>query len=114
MTRVLTIILRRAVPDVRVEPTSAVVRTFTGHYWIWVEPNHGYYWERFKRTYPHWKRVACEYKALESSLVPFGSCPVFRVRENLINWLADTLGLSQGERKFIQLSVEAQSCQRSL
>jgi len=106
MSRVLTTILRRAVPNVQVEPTSAVVRMFMGRYWIWVEPNPDYYWERFKRTYPHWKRVACKYRVLESSQVPFGSCPVFRAREDLISWLTDTLGLSQGERRFIQFSVE--------
>ena len=84
-----------------------------GRYWIWVEPNPDY-WERFKRTYLQWKRVACKCKVLESSQVPFGSCPVFRAREDLINWVADTLGLSQGERRFIQLSIEVQTCQRSL
>lgn len=114
MSRVLTTILSHAVPGARVEPTSVVVYTFTDRYWILVEPNHSCYWERFKRTYPHWRRVACKYKALESSLVPFGSCPVFRVREDLVNWLADTLGLSRGERRFIQLAVGAQTCQRSL
>ena len=111
---VLTRVLTRAVPEVHVKKVEILYAPEAKVYFILVYPSHVRYWERFKRTYPHWKRVACEYKALESSLVPFGSCPVFRVRENLINWLADTLGLSQGERKFIQLSVEAQSCQRSL
>jgi len=39
---------------------------------------------------------------------------VFRAREDLINWVADTLGLSQGEGKFIQFDVGARACRRSL
>jgi len=113
MSRVLTTILSHAVTDTRSKPTSVVVRTLWGRYWIWVVPSYGCYWGCFKRTYPHWKRVACKYKVLESSLVPFESCPVFRAKEDLINWLADTLGLSQGERRFIQLDVAVRTCQRS-
>ena len=111
---VLTRVLTRAVPEVHVKKVEILYAPEAKVYFILVYPSHVRYWERFKRTYPHWKQIACKYKVLKWSLTPFESCPVFRAREDLINWVADTLGLSQGEGKFIQFDVGARTCRRSL
>ncbi len=99
----LTRILSRAVPDVHVE-SATLTRAPTGHYWIRVEPDHGKYWERFGRKYPYHKLVACARFVGGWDLTHY-RCPEFRSKEALIDWLVDTLGLSQGERKLLELSL---------
>jgi len=99
----LTRILSRAVPEVRVE-SATLTRAPTGHYWIRVEPDHGKYWRRFGRKYPHHKLVACARFVGEWDSVYY-NCPEFCSKEALIDWLVDTLGLTQGERKLLRLSL---------
>ena len=113
MSQILTSLLARVVPDVRVESAS-LVKTFRApwlwSYWISVEPNHYRYWWQFKEIYPHWKRVAFAYHARKDSLNSCGFCPEFDVLENLLNWLFDVLGLDYGERKLLLLCVGCRGC----
>jgi len=101
-SRFLAYILSQAVSEVRVDSVE-VVESVRGRYWLLVKPSHGYYWERFKRVYPQWKRVVCKYEALGASLIPSGNCPEFTSLENLLDWLFDVLNVSKGERNLLQL-----------
>ncbi|RLI41746.1 hypothetical protein DRO59_06105 [Candidatus Bathyarchaeota archaeon] len=99
--QVLTLIMSRAVPDVQIESAEVVesVSRTLSLYWIRVKPNHDKYWERFMVLYPHWKQVGW-FRNLGSRFVP-----IFPSRAMLIDWLSDVLGLTQGERNFLQLCV---------
>jgi len=103
LMQMLTHILSHAVPDVRVK-SAVLVKTAIGRYWIQVEPDHYGYWERFRQMYPHYKQLARARGVKELDL-GYRRCPEFYSEEALIDWLADTLGLSQGERKLLELSL---------
>jgi len=104
MSKLLASILTRAVSDNYVE-RAEVVKSSVDLYWITVTPSHDVYWTRFRGMYPHFSRVAREYGAIGYSLTPGWLCPEFPSKEDLLNWLADTLSLTQGERKLLRLSV---------
>ncbi|RLI41745.1 hypothetical protein DRO59_06100 [Candidatus Bathyarchaeota archaeon] len=120
MTRLLAFILSRGVPEVKVESVQ-VVETPTSPQWaldlevgelrlVTIEPKYTFfvkpdprsYWRRFKEKYPHWDRIALKYGAAVSPLV-CRLCPEFPSRDALVNWLSDTLDLSQGERNLLRL-----------
>ena len=120
MTHLLTSVLSRAVPEVKVESVQ-VVGTPTGPQWaldlevgelrlVTIEPKYTFfvkpdpcsYWRRFKEKYPHWAQVALKYGAAVSPLV-CKLCPEFPSRDALVNWLSDTLDLSQGEHNLLRL-----------
>ena len=101
----LTAILSRAVPDVRVN-SATLLKSLVGLYWIQVKPKHYEYWRRFKEAYPHWARVARTYKATGKSMMIDGFCPEFGVLENLFKWLFDVLRLTQSERRLLLLCKE--------
>jgi len=69
-------------------------------YFILVTPDHIEYWAQFKRRYSNSVRLAQERGAKMG-----GACPEFPTQKELLDWLADTLGLSQGERKLLRLTV---------
>ena len=98
---VLTPVLARAVPEVRVE-SVVLTKTLTGHYWIRVVPEHYEYWERFKRKYPHCERLA-RARSVEEWSLTYRSCPEFHSKEDLLGWLVDTLDLTRGERKLLKI-----------
>ena len=93
-------ILSRAVPDVRVD-SVAVVGSVGGPCWLLVTPNHYEFWTRFKKSYPHWKRLARKYGVLSS--VTGTRCPVFSTQKGLLSWLSDVLNLPSGERNLLYL-----------
>ena len=67
----LTTILSRAVPDVRVE-SARVEQWFTAKmYWIHVRPSHEKYWERFMELYPHWKQAGFRHGLWVLNLPPY-------------------------------------------
>jgi len=99
----LTRVLSRAVPEVYVESTM-LIKTTIGRYWIQVEPDHYKYWERFRKKYPHCVQLA-HARGVEELDLGHRRCPEFHSKEDLLGWLADTLGLSQGERKLLELSL---------
>ncbi|RLI50714.1 MAG: hypothetical protein DRP09_19805 [Candidatus Thorarchaeota archaeon] len=104
----VTLVLSHAVPSVYVGLVKVVKRDLGplgGRYWFRVEPHHEVYWTRFQEMYPHFSRVAYDYGAVGYSLMTGWLCPEFPSKEDLIGWLADTLGLTQGERKLLRLSV---------
>ncbi len=107
MSRLLTFIMSRAVPDARVESAwvTHVPWWDIRLYFIFVDPFHSDYWIQFKKRYPYWERVALKYgaKAIEAA------CPEFDSFENLMNWLFDVLILPQGERNLLQLLMK-QEC----
>jgi len=104
--RFLTYILSRAVPEVRVESVRIehleLLKWGINEYHIVVEPYHRDYWKCFKRKYPHCNRLARARGVEEWSLM-YRSCPGFHLKEDLLGWLVDTLGLSQGERKLLKI-----------
>jgi len=102
VSQVLTQLLTSAVPDVYVK-SATVIRALPNLYWILVDPDHGYYWERFGEIYPHWKRVALTYHVRKDSLGQRGFCPEFDDLKNLLSWLFEVLELPQGERKLLLL-----------
>ncbi|RLI41750.1 hypothetical protein DRO59_06125 [Candidatus Bathyarchaeota archaeon] len=104
----LTLIMSRAVPEVKVE--SVEVRSTRKKYWIDVEPNHPWYWLKFKKTYPRWKQDAVANGAVNPTGLEFfersglyGGCPEFPTQKNLLDWLSDVLNLSHGERSLLLL-----------
>ncbi len=98
----LTRILSRAVPEVRVEST-VLIKTTIGRYWIRVVPEHYEYWERFRQKYPYCVQLA-RARGVEELDLGYRRCPEFCSKEALIDWLVeDTLGLSQGERKLLKI-----------
>ncbi len=104
----VALVLSHAVPTVYVGSAEVVKRDFGplgSRYWLRVEPYHDVYWTRFQEMYPHFSRVAYEYGAVGYSLMTGWLCPEFLSKEDLIGWLADTLGLTQGERKLLRLSA---------
>lgn len=98
----LTWLLRRAVPDARVESVS-LIKTASGLYWIRVDPDHYMYWRHFRKAYPHWVRAARTYKATRESIMIDGFCPEFAALESLFKWLFDVLELARGERNLLLL-----------
>ncbi len=50
-------LLSRAVPDAQVD-SVVIVKSLGDQYWFLVAPSHYKYWDRFERTYPHWRQVA--------------------------------------------------------
>jgi len=97
----LTRVLSRAVPEVCVE-SAVLIKTTIGRYWIQVEPDHYEYWERFRQKYPYCAQLARARGVKELDL-GYRRCPEFCSKGALIDWLADTLGLSQGERKLLKI-----------
>jgi len=108
MSQLLTMILSRAVPKVRVE-SATVVRASSGLYWILVRPNHYGYWERFRETYSYGAKIAFSKRATKESIAR-GFCPEFVALEGLFEWLSDVLKLTQGERKLLLLCGGSGSC----
>jgi len=110
MSRFLTQLLVRAVPEVCVESARIVRWDWSkwgvSDYYIVVEPRHRDFWGCFRQKYPHYKRLACA-RGVEELDLELGcrQCPEFHSKEDLLGWLADTLGLSQGERKLLRLSL---------
>ena len=107
MGRLLTQLLARAVLSVYVE-SATLTRTSTGfdeshHYFILVAPEHSEYWIQFKRSYSNSEKLAQERGARIG-----GACPEFSTQKGLLDWLADTLGLSQGERRLLYICEKAQ------
>ena len=104
----LTQLLARAVPEVYVESTRIehwdLPKWGVRDYFIVVEPHHRDYWGCFRRKYPHYKRLACA-RGVEELDLELGrrQCPVFHSKEDLLGWLADTLDLTQGERKLLKI-----------
>ncbi len=110
MSRFLTQLLARAVPEVYVESARIVrwdwSRRGVSDFYIVVEPRHRDYWGCFERKYPHYKQLARARGVVELDLdLGHRRCPEFHSKEDLLSWLADTLGLSQGERKLLELSL---------
>jgi len=117
MSKELTFLLSRAVPDVcvwRVEVVKSLVpvRIFRGlkrmcfktgvSYSFDVRPEPYLYWRRFKEIYPRWRRLAFKC-GQRHSVVICELCPEFASRSMLIEWLSDVLDLSQGERNLLRL-----------
>jgi len=105
VSHVLTFLLSRAVPDESVESARIAC-------WIWkncfiysiiVSPRHEVFWERFFKKYPHCERLAFEHGTLGGDSL--FRCPAFSTKEDLINWLSNTLDLSLGERRLLHLCV---------
>ncbi|RLI41740.1 hypothetical protein DRO59_06075 [Candidatus Bathyarchaeota archaeon] len=103
MSRLITHLLSRAVPDVQIE--SARVFKAANIYWFVVEPDHYSYWDRFRKIHLNWKRIALKYKAVKVSVASPGFCPAFTSGEDLFNWMFDVLELTQGERNLLLLCV---------
>jgi len=95
----LTTVLSWAVPDVYVESAEIVKSSARAVCWIRVSPNHDRYWKRFKEVYPYCLCLAQECGAE----IRLTACPEFCAREALIDWLSDTLRLTQGERNLLHL-----------
>ena len=109
MLDLLTSVLARAVPEVRVE--SVEVKWWSDEpdtsdevYVVFVEPDHKRYWERFHVRYPHYKYIALRYGAKKHTLECL--CPEFPTLKGLLGWLIDTLNLPQGERNLLHLFTE--------
>lgn len=103
MKHLLTFVLSRAVPDVRIK-SAVLIETTIGRYWIQVEPDHYEYWERFRRMYPYCKQLA-RARGVEEHDLGYRRCPEFSSKEALIEWLVDTLNLTQGERNLLRLCL---------
>jgi len=103
MERFLTYILSRAVPEVHVERVKISYWSMDRTYFISVYPSQMKYWLCFRKKYPHWRQVALKYTMEEQVVSEF--CPEFFTQKGLLDWLADTLGLSRGERNLLRLSV---------
>jgi len=111
VSQVLTQLLTSAVPDVYVK-SATVIRALPNLYWILVDPDHGYYWERFGEIYPHWKRVALTYHVRKDSLGQRGFCPEFDDLKNLLSWLFEVLELPQGELLLLLLYERCKRCRK--
>ncbi|RLF81100.1 hypothetical protein DRN32_01720 [Thermococci archaeon] len=96
----LACLLARAVPDARVELVE-IVRV-DNRFYIHVTPNHFRYWGRFRKRYSYSLGLAQD----RGARVFHTACPEFPSKEDLIGWLADTLGLTQGERNFLHLTIK--------
>jgi len=100
--QMLTHILSRAVPNARVS-YAVITELVRGRwYFILVTPEHTEYWVQFKRSYPNGEKLARERGAKMS-----GACPEFPARRRLLDWLSDTLSLSQGERRLLYICEKA-------
>ena len=102
VSKMLAHILDRATPDVHVTAARIARWPTEGSYFINVYPAHMEYWMTFKRTYPYWKRVAAKYNVAKFDTL----CPEFPTRKELLDWLSDTIGLSQGERNLLYFCVK--------
>jgi len=101
----LTFLLSRAIPDIQV--TTSRVAWWIGarsrrRYFVDVYPEHLRYWSRFREKYPSSVQLALE-RGAESVTT---TCPEFCSREDLLDWLLDVIGLSQGERNLLRLVWE--------
>ncbi|RLI54225.1 MAG: hypothetical protein DRP09_13700 [Candidatus Thorarchaeota archaeon] len=96
--QMLTHILSRAVPNARVSHAVITDLVRGRWYFILVVPDHIEYWAQFKRRYFNGVRLAQERGAKMG-----GACPEFSTQKGLLDWLADTLGLSQGERRLLYI-----------
>ena len=96
--QVLTYILSRAVPDMRVSYAVVTDSVRRRGYFILVDPDHIGYWARFKRRYPYCAHVA----QVRGARVDV-ACPEFSTKKELLDWLADILDLSQGERRLLYI-----------
>ncbi|MCD6213925.1 MAG: hypothetical protein J7J46_02995 [Candidatus Desulfofervidus sp.] len=107
MSRFLVQLLARAVPEVRVKSARIVCWNWhsrnLSEYYILVKPHHKDYWGRFHIRYPHCKQLARKRGVGGYALGYRGLCPEFYTKRDLIEWLADTLNLSQGERNLLRL-----------
>jgi len=101
--QMLTHILSHAVPNARVSYAVITDLVKGRWYFILVTPDHSEYWAQFKRRYSNSVRLAQERGAKMS-----GTCPEFSTQKGLLDWLADTLGLSQGERRLLYICEKAQ------
>jgi len=122
--KTLIYILSQAVPDVQIAKAriTYLVRGTSGRYFVDgepsqagitylvedrprrycfvdVEPNHLKYWLRFKERYPNSTHLARKHGAI----LVASPCPEFCSREDLLDWLLDVLGFSQGERSLLHL-----------
>jgi len=106
VAKLLTTVVAQAVPEVYVTEVkiSRWVEDGVETYFLTVDPDHVRYWLRFHKRYPHYKRIALRYGA-EERFVESQCCPEFPTHRDLINWLGDVIGLSQGERNFLLLCV---------
>ncbi|RLB85736.1 MAG: hypothetical protein DRH15_02990 [Deltaproteobacteria bacterium] len=104
--KLLTAVMAQAVPEVCVTraKVSCWVEDGVKAYFLTVYPDHVEYWLRFHRRYPHYKRVALRY-GVEKQSINSQCCPEFPTWQDLINWLVDVLGLSQGERNLLHLCI---------
>jgi len=102
-------LLSRAVPDARVD-SVVIVKSLGDQYWFLVAPSHYKYWDRFERTYPHWRQVAYRHGVLSQS-VTRGCCPVFPTQKKLLDWISDVLNLTPGERRLLHLVGGKIGCQ---
>ncbi|RLI16639.1 hypothetical protein DRO41_00885 [Candidatus Bathyarchaeota archaeon] len=98
----LTYILTRAVSGVPID--SATLTKVGDLYWIWVEPDHYSYWERFERAYPYWEQMVRKYRVVPLSAAEV-CWPTSSTRRGLVEWLSKVLGLTRGERKLLLLDV---------
>jgi len=94
----LTYLLSRAVPNVYVSYAVITDSFGVAGYFILVDPEHTEYWTWFKRRYPH-----CVSLAQDRGANVNAACPEFPTQKGLLDWLSDTLGLSQGERNLLRL-----------
>ena len=101
MSRLLTVILNRAVQGICVKHARLDNQTDDGLFFILVQPDHFRYWERFKVKYPKCARLARK----RGAVIFDRFCPEFRSPYVLIDWLSEVLGLTDGTRKLLLLDV---------
>ena len=104
--QLLTDILSRAVSDVSVSRASVATSTKSKKYFIAVTPDHAEYWGRFKERYPDSIYLARSRGARVDGV----ACPEFTTTLDLLNWLSDVLGLTQGERKLLRFCSNVVRC----
>jgi len=102
VSTLLTVVMKRAVPSMYVE-SAEIVRGPKGLYWIRIAPNHLLYWHWFRKIYPQWRQAASRY-VLKGVKQEFDrACPGFFRCDDLIKWLSDVVGLSEGVQKLLQI-----------
>jgi len=99
--QVLIYIMSRAVPNMSINSLSITTSLTSEMYYILVSPDHKGYWAQFKRKYPSSVRLAQEWGARVDKV----ACPEFTTIKNLLGWLSEVLGLTQGEEKLLYFDM---------
>jgi len=102
--KLLTKVMTQAVPEVCVTGVKVSCWVVDGveTYFLTVYPDHVKYWSHFHKRYPWCEQVALRYGAEEQASCA-QLCLMFSTRKELLDWLFDTIGLSQGERNLLHL-----------